>query len=841
MPGNLFCDQCRKHIGDYANSYFSDREKDLDFCSEECQLEWNKENWEGIEGLTIELKTEWERWGFDQSAIKKWIEFGLDPDDYGFADWLKKQKGIISYDEMNRNGIEKLKEECWNNYLKILDWKKLENILKYSEPEIIGWVKRGFDYQETMKWIEILGWQSDIDFVFWLKEERKLTPQKFQQIRKLENLKQEYQKLWTDISMDFDEEHYWWKIYQEEWKKKGFSYQEVGKWIASGLKSNEAEFADYLKKEDHQPDATNLEVLRKKFYHDAQIWLDEWYPKDGVCKDEYIVSSGEKYLNNNLDKTRDQITELNLCEKNLTGSLDLSTFPNLTKLYIWRNKITSLNLADLNKLEELFCNINDLTSLDFLNDLNKEKLECLIMNDNKFSDSKLDFLSDFVNLEGLNLRNNNFSGSLKPLQNMKNLAFLDIADTDLDEGLEFLPKSISNGVFLCSAKRRPSSKVKALEEDWKFFDQDLKKYEKSIDGTYKTLNQWLDQNYPENDVCQREGDEKNKDKKRSDISQLDISDQKLEGRLRMKGFTNLKELNCSNNQLTSLNLGDCPNLTEFKCDNNKFDQDLEVFSFLKDLELLSLKNCSFGGSLRPLEKLDKLEALVISNTNLSEGLEYLPESCERLFCNSAYPHQSTKLMEELEKSKCSKEVSKKDCKDEKKQVLKKMLNDHHRKYYIPAKWREDRANNFITSALPLERLFVIRSNLKQFLKKWGNKGEETQTELSKLQSPKQFKKFKYFEGVEWASGVTTMAGSVLTLADFSTTGGIITLVAPAIGAGASHWKEKLYEAKQSKWEEFKTDANDFLDNYNELLGILKPIEVNKWGGQVNEALKDLKG
>src|SRR2546423_14649378 len=42
MPGNLTCDQCRKHIGDYANAYFSDRGRNIDFCSEKCQLEASK-------------------------------------------------------------------------------------------------------------------------------------------------------------------------------------------------------------------------------------------------------------------------------------------------------------------------------------------------------------------------------------------------------------------------------------------------------------------------------------------------------------------------------------------------------------------------------------------------------------------------------------------------------------------------------------------------------------------------------------------------------------------------------------------------------------------------------
>jgi len=52
-------------------------------------------------------------------------------------------------------------------------------------------------------------------------------------------------------------------------------------------------------------------------------------------------------------------------------------------------------------------------------------------------------------------------------------------------------------------------------------------------------------------------------------------------------------------------------------------------------------------------RLSNLETLNITNTNFSEGLKYLPKSCKVLYCNSDYPHKSTKITEELEKSNCS--------------------------------------------------------------------------------------------------------------------------------------------------------------------------------------------
>ncbi|CAI2187395.1 7065_t:CDS:2, partial [Funneliformis geosporum] len=69
---------------------------------------------------------------------------------------------------------------------------------------------------------------------------------------------------------------------------------------------------------------------------------------------------------------------------------------------------------------------------------------------------------------------------------------------------------------------------------------------------------------------------------------------------------------------------------------------------------------------------------------------------------------------------------------------------------------------------------------------------------------------------ELTSTSITVAGGALTLLDYSTTGGVITLVAPLI-----------------------VDADTFLDNYNELLGILKQVQIGETG-IVNIALKNLK-
>jgi len=51
-----------------------------------------------------------------------------------------------------------------------------------------------------------------------------------------------------------------------------------------------------------------------------------------------------------------------------------------------------------------------------------------------------------------------------------------------------------------------------------------------------------------------------------------------------------------------------------------------------------------------LKSITNLENLNITNTNLNEGLEHLPENCKKIFCSSDYQYKSTKIMKELDKS-----------------------------------------------------------------------------------------------------------------------------------------------------------------------------------------------
>jgi len=78
----------------------------------------------------------------------------------------------------------------------------------------------------------------------------------------------------------------------------------------------------------------------------------------------------------------------------------------------------------------------------------------------------LSFLNELTKLEGLDLSNNPFYGSLKPLRNCNKLELLDITNTDIDSGLGYLTKSLEKiygsgklAEVLESCKRKNESKI----------------------------------------------------------------------------------------------------------------------------------------------------------------------------------------------------------------------------------------------------------------------------------------------------------------------------------------------------------------------------------------------
>ena len=168
----------------------------------------------------------------------------------------------------------------------------------------------------------------------------------------------------------------------------------------------------------------------------------------------------------------------------------------------------------------------------------------------------------------------------------------------------------------------------------------------------ETVNaqEWLNQNYPK--------------KRRKEVTKLNINGKNLEGLLVLEDFYNLKEFDCSHNQLTNINLSNCSQLERINCSdnlltnialptnpanlkrldltNNNFPstQDLSFLTPYSSLEKLKLGNkdlseektnqgiySHFTGSLDYLSGMEELRYLNISNTNINEvQIDKLPRS-----------------------------------------------------------------------------------------------------------------------------------------------------------------------------------------------------------------------
>ncbi|CAG8770859.1 18029_t:CDS:2 [Racocetra persica] len=164
--------------------------------------------------------------------------------------------------------------------------------------------------------------------------------------------------------------------------------------------------------------------------------------------------NAQEYINQKYPKEkRSEITELDINEKTLEGDLDLTDFIQLIKL-------------DLSN--------NYLTRIIFPTDA--RKLIYLDITNNDFSPQDLSVFSQLTNLKEHKLKTgiyNKFFGSLKPLKNLNKLEKLDISNTDIDSGLEYLPESLKT--FYC--ENVPCEKVREWVRKRIIQEEESLKYE----------------------------------------------------------------------------------------------------------------------------------------------------------------------------------------------------------------------------------------------------------------------------------------------------------------------------------------------------------------------------
>ena len=134
--------------------------------------------------------------------------------------------------------------------------------------------------------------------------------------------------------------------------------------------------------------------------------------------------------------------------------------------------------------------------------------------------------------------------------------------------------------------------------------------------------EWLSENFPKNGKAKYAG---NKGQERNDVEKLDISRNinrgrgifawNLEGHLDLRDFVNLKELDCSNNDLTSLDVSNCLNLIQVKANDNQLSE-VSFPANNENLEILDLTDNNLPErDLSHFGKFVKLKELRVGNTN----------------------------------------------------------------------------------------------------------------------------------------------------------------------------------------------------------------------------------
>ncbi|WNE40705.1 MAG: Serine/threonine-protein kinase PknD [Mycoplasmataceae bacterium] len=194
----------------------------------------------------------------------------------------------------------------------------------------------------------------------------------------------------------------------------------------------------------------------------ASEYLEKNYPKEGVC----LID------NCNKGKKRNEIIRLEISEQKLSETLDLSDFIKLEELYCSINEISKIILPTGNRLKVLDCINNRLTDFDYTN-LKPESLVCLMLLNNKLLTTNIEVFSQFINLKRLEIGNgerwvragqgNKFFGSLESLRNLKWLSNLNILNTNINQGFEYLPESLE--IFNYAPIAEPDCQVREIAKE----------------------------------------------------------------------------------------------------------------------------------------------------------------------------------------------------------------------------------------------------------------------------------------------------------------------------------------------------------------------------------------
>jgi Leucine-rich repeat (LRR) protein len=231
--------------------------------------------------------------------------------------------------------------------------------------------------------------------------------------------------------------------------------------------------------------------------------------------------------NNLITWTDGRITSLNLYNRGLKGTLDVSGLANLQTLSCYYNELTSLNVSGLANLQYLGCDNNDLTSLNISGLANLQYLNCY---KNQLTSLNV---SGLANLQYLYCDNNQLTSL-----NVSGLANLQSLSCGYNQLTSLNVSGLANLQYLyCSGNQLTSLNVSGLA---------------NLQSLICSWNELTSLNVSG----------------LANLQSLSCFDNQLTS-LNVSGLANLQELDCDYNQLTSLNVSGLANLQELYCSENE--------------------------------------------------------------------------------------------------------------------------------------------------------------------------------------------------------------------------------------------------------------------------------
>jgi Leucine-rich repeat (LRR) protein len=473
-----------------TSKFFDFKEKENDSDSRYTR------NWKDIDEEFDETeKKKWENRYFTYGQTKEWISAGLQNNDYNFASYLR-WKGYNPKQNLN---WEEMKSGFTNWFL--LGNKNAQDYLDCFYPK---------GERENIEKLDLRG--KDLEGDLDLEDFVSLKELFISGNPRLGELKNK------NFSANKEVEY----ANPQEWLDKNYPCKEEVKEIILDVE----ELAKCEKGELVISDFPNLEKIGRKglrkVYEVEKITISNCPKLEEVNSISYLYI--QKLILTDTPNLKglvcrgNSLTELDLsqcqglinlhCWNNDIGNLDLSNNPNLevidchenqlTKLNVKNcpklkildcgsNKLENLDLISLGQLERLNCSDNYLTSLDY-SSLNPEKISSLVIENNDLKEKNLTEFSRFINLQNLRIGNkdrekikqgicNRFIGSLEPLRNLTKLEILTIENTDIENGLEYLPESLVS--FFCNNLERPESQSRKLDEELFLYGWNLKNWKEA--------------------------------------------------------------------------------------------------------------------------------------------------------------------------------------------------------------------------------------------------------------------------------------------------------------------------------------------------------------------------